>query len=50
VNAEAPHPRWSQATERVPGTNERVPTRIVNGYSEFVAGLYEGLQGERLWA
>ena len=50
VNPEVPHPRWSQATERVLGTNERVPTRIFNGYGEFVAGLYEGLQGERLWA
>ena len=23
---------------------------IFNGYGEFVAGLYEGLRGERLWA
>jgi methionine sulfoxide reductase catalytic subunit len=50
VNPEVPHPRWSQATERMLGTNERVPTRVFNGYGEFVAGLYEGLQGERLWA
>jgi sulfoxide reductase catalytic subunit YedY len=50
VNPEVPHPRWSQASERMLGTGERVPTRIFNGYGEFVAGLYEGLQGERLWA
>ena len=50
VNPEVPHPRWSQASERVLGTGERVPTRIFNGYGEFVAGLYEGLKGERLWA
>jgi sulfoxide reductase catalytic subunit YedY len=50
VNPDVPHPRWSQATERLIGTNERVPTRIFNGYGEFVAGLYEGVQGERLWA
>jgi methionine sulfoxide reductase catalytic subunit len=50
VNPDVPHPRWSQAIERVLGTNERVPTRIFNGYGEFVAGLYEGVQGERLWA
>lgn len=50
VNPEVPHPRWSQATERLIGTNERVPTRIFNGYGEFVASLYTGLQHERLWA
>jgi sulfoxide reductase catalytic subunit YedY len=50
VNPAVPHPRWSQATERVLGTDERVPTQIFNGYGEFVAGLYEGLQRERLWA
>lgn len=50
VNPEVPHPRWSQATERLLGTNERVPTRIFNGYGEWVAGLYGSLQRERLWA
>lgn len=50
VNPEVPHPRWSQATERVIGTDERVPTRLFNGYAEYVAGLYEGLEGERLYA
>jgi sulfoxide reductase catalytic subunit YedY len=49
VNPEVPHPRWSQASERLLGTGERVPTRIFNGYGEFVAGLYQGVQGERLW-
>jgi len=49
VNPEVPHPRWSQASERVLGTDERVPTRVFNGYGEFVSGLYEGLKGERLW-
>ena len=50
VNPAVPHPRWSQATEKVLGTNERRPTQIFNGYGEYVAGLYKGLQGERLWA
>ncbi len=36
------HPRWSQATERVLGTDQRVPTLIYNGYGEQVAGLYKG--------
>jgi len=50
VNPEVAHPRWSQASERLIGTNNRVPTRIFNGYGEFVADLYTQLQGERLWA
>ncbi|MDB5373639.1 MAG: protein-methionine-sulfoxide reductase catalytic subunit MsrP [Belnapia sp.] len=50
INPEVPHPRWSQASERVLGTGERVPTKLFNGYGEFVADLYTGLQRERLWA
>lgn len=51
VNPEVPHPRWSQATERVLGSDERVPTLLFNGYGEFVADLYKGLEGkERLFA
>ncbi len=50
VNPEVPHPRWSQATERVLGTGERRPTLKWNGYGEFVATLYDGLQNERLFA
>jgi methionine sulfoxide reductase catalytic subunit len=49
VNPEVPHPRWSQATERVLGTNERVPTLIYNGYGDYVASLYDGLKGEKLF-
>ncbi len=49
VNPEVPHPRWSQATERVLGQDERVPTLPWNGYGEFVADLYSGLQNERLF-
>jgi len=40
VNPKVPHPRWSQATERLIGTGERRPTRPFNGYGEWVAGLY----------
>jgi sulfoxide reductase catalytic subunit YedY len=50
VNPDVPHPRWSQATERMLGTNERRPTLIYNGYGEFVAHLYQGLTNERLFA
>ncbi len=49
VNPSVPHPRWSQASERVIGTDTRVATRIFNGYGEFVAHLYQGLEGERLF-
>jgi sulfoxide reductase catalytic subunit YedY len=49
VNPEVPHPRWSQATERMLGTDERRPTMLFNGYGEWVAGLYEGLEDERLY-
>jgi sulfoxide reductase catalytic subunit YedY len=50
VNPEVSHPRWSQATERLLGSGERVPTRLFNGYGEWVGPLYAGLQRERLWA
>jgi sulfoxide reductase catalytic subunit YedY len=49
VNPKVDHPRWSQATERVLGTNERVPTLLYNGYGEFVADLYADLKGEALF-
>ncbi|HLY56342.1 MAG TPA: protein-methionine-sulfoxide reductase catalytic subunit MsrP, partial [Stellaceae bacterium] len=49
VNPQVPHPRWSQAMERVLGTSERVPTQLYNGYGEYVASLYTGLQGEKLY-
>jgi sulfoxide reductase catalytic subunit YedY len=41
VNPEIPHPRWSQASERMLGTGERRPTLLYNGYAEQVAGLYK---------
>ena len=50
VNPAVPHPRWSQASERVLGTDERKPTLMWNGYGEFVAEMYRGLEKERLFA
>ena len=41
VNPNVPHPRWSQASERMIGTGERLPTLIYNGYGDAVAHLYE---------
>ena len=49
VNPAVPHPRWSQARERLIGTDEMVPTQIYNGYGEFVASLYAGLKNEKLF-
>jgi methionine sulfoxide reductase catalytic subunit len=51
VNPEVSHPRWSQASEEILGAGgERKPTLLFNGYGEYVAGLYKGLESERLWA
>lgn len=41
VNPDVPHPRWSQASEEIIHTGERVPTKIYNGYAEQVAHLYK---------
>ena len=49
VNPDVPHPRWSQADEQVLGSGERVPTQLFNGYGEFVAALYTGLDNEKLY-
>ncbi|MGL4240462.1 MAG: protein-methionine-sulfoxide reductase catalytic subunit MsrP [Beijerinckiaceae bacterium] len=51
INPEVSHPRWSQASEEIIGTGgKRVPTLLFNGYGEFVADLYKGLEKERLWS
>ena len=51
VNPKVDHPRWSQATEWVLGEDRdnRVPTLLFNGYAEFVADLYKGMEGEKLY-
>jgi len=50
VNPQVSHPRWSQATEELIGQGERRPTLLFNGYGDYVADLYKGLEKERLWA
>jgi sulfoxide reductase catalytic subunit YedY len=47
VNPEFDHPRWSQATERLLGSGERVPTQIYNGYEKWVAPLYASMPQTR---
>jgi sulfoxide reductase catalytic subunit YedY len=49
VNPKVPHPRWSQATEELIGIGERRPTLLFNGYGDYVAGLYTGMDKEPLW-
>ncbi len=49
VNPEVPHPRWTQAEERLLGEDGKVPTRLFNGYGEFVADLYKDMSGEILY-
>ncbi|HQL40364.1 MAG TPA: molybdopterin-dependent oxidoreductase, partial [Anaerolineaceae bacterium] len=43
VNPNVDHPRWSQATERRIGENDRRETLMFNGYAEQVANLYTGM-------
>ncbi len=49
VNPKVPHPRWSQATERFLETGDRLPTQLFNGYGDYVAHLYDSLEGEALY-
>jgi len=49
VNPQVPHPRWSQATEKPLGSDERIPTQLYNGYGEFVASLYTDRKAEKLY-
>ena len=46
VEPDVPHPRWSQASERMIGSGpaftwKRRPTLLYNGYAEQVAHLYD---------
>lgn len=41
VDPNVPHPRWSQAVERMIPNMEERPTLKYNGYEEFVAYLYK---------
>jgi sulfoxide reductase catalytic subunit YedY len=43
VNPAVAHPRWSQASERMLGSDEERPTQIFNGYGPWVASLYPDL-------
>ena len=53
VNPLVDHPRWSQASERVLGTNSlfapRRPTEMFNGYESLVGSLYAGMDLRRFY-
>ncbi|RCK44752.1 oxidoreductase [Thalassospira profundimaris] len=49
VNPKVPHPRWSQAQERLLSNGEEVPTQLFNGYADYVADMYKGMEGEKLY-
>lgn len=47
VNPNVPHPRWSQAKEKLLGKNEFQETKLFNGYEEQVNYLYKNLLKEK---
>ena len=47
VNPNFAHPRWSQAQDRMLGTDEVRPTQIFNGYGKWVASMYPKLNDRR---
>ncbi len=53
VNPLVDHPRWSQASERVLGTDSlfapRRPTEMFNGYENLVGALYAGMDLKRFY-
>jgi methionine sulfoxide reductase catalytic subunit len=49
VNPGVPHPRWSQQMERDIGTGNLIPTKLYNGYADYVASLYTNLRNEKLY-
>jgi sulfoxide reductase catalytic subunit YedY len=49
VNPTSTHPRGTQATERDLATGHILPTRLFNGYGEFVASLYDGIENPALY-
>lgn len=40
IDPEVPHPRWSQARERLIPDGDWIPTQKYNGYGEYVGKLY----------
>ncbi len=49
VNPNFPHPRWSQASERMLGTDKRRPTQVFNGYGKWVASMYPNMKERKFF-
>lgn len=49
VNPAVDHPRWSQATERRIGEFRRRDTLAFNGYGEWVADMYRGMDLKKFY-
>ena len=47
INPKFNHPRWSQASERMLGTNERRPTLLFNGYAKWVGDMYPDMNDRK---
>lgn len=47
INPAFDHPRWSQKTERMLGTEKRRPTQLFNGYGKWVAHMYSDLKDRK---
>lgn len=46
VNPDVPHPRWPQHQEQLLTSKDIVPTKLYNGYAEFVADMYTDVAEE----
>ncbi len=49
VNPNVPFPDWSQKEERLLGGEEKVRTRIYNGYGDYVSHLYAGMDRREIF-
>ena len=49
VNPKVDHRRWSQAKERLLPSGETYPTKLFNGYAEYVAPIYSEIENEKLY-
>jgi sulfoxide reductase catalytic subunit YedY len=49
VNPGVPHPRWSQQMETDISTGNKIPTKLYNGYADYVASIYTNLRSEKLY-
>ena len=49
VNPKVPHRRWSQEYEKDIESGNKYPTKLFNGYGEWVASLYGDLNNKSIF-